>query len=347
MNLETRMREKIRVQGKSPKTFEVYWSHCSEYFRFCRLNGIGRETKAEQAVEHWLTELACNRNAAKNTQNVALQSVCYLYREVLNRPLVGVSAIRAKRPTMVREAISIEDVSRLFSELQGTNLLAAQMMYATGLRVGLVASLRIKDMLFDRNQIIVHSAKGDKGRFVSFPETIHDSVRRQIESVRVLHRMDVDGGNPNGVSLPGAFRKKSPNAARELRWQYLFPADGLSIGPEKVVCRHHRLPDGFTRAIKEASNRAQIVSRVTSHILRHSYATHFLEIGGDVTILKELLGHNDIRTTMCYLQGRKDGATSAKSPIEALEVQTVPELQESLANPRKSVSIPRSWRVVG
>lgn len=335
------MQEKIRVQGKSKKTFSSYWYYCEKYLSFCAAKLIGRETKAEVAVERWLTDMVCNHNAAKSSQNLALQSVCYLYREVLDRPLVGVSAFRSKQAKNVRDVISVEEVARLFAEMKGVNLLAAQLMYATGLRVGLVSELRVKDLLFERNQIIVHSGKGDKGRYVAFPPLMHDAVRRQLDSVRVLHRGDLDGNNMNGVSLPNAFRKKSPKAANQFRWQYLFPADGLSQGDEKVLCRHHRLPDGFTDAIRDAAERAEIDKRVTSHVLRHSYATHAHELGVSMRTLQVLLGHNDIRTTEIYVHASKDGATASRSPIEAL----AEHLEQ--AAPRKRQVVPFQLRVVG
>ncbi len=358
MDLEQRLIEKIRLQGKSKNTAETYWTHCKSYLDFCRQNTIGRETRAEVAVERWLTWLGCKRNVAKNTQNVALQAVCYLYKHVLERPLFGVDAIRAKRPQMVRDVISVDDVSRLFAELSGPNLLAAQLMYASGLRVGLVSELRVKDLLFDRCQILVHSAKGDKGRYVSFPELIHESVRKQLDSVRILHEWDADGNNPNGVSLPNAFRRKSPKASNQFRWQYVFPSDSLSFSDDGVLCRHHRLPDGFTDAIRDAGERAKIDRRVTSHILRHSYATHAHELGVSMRTLQVLLGHADIRTTEIYVHADKNGATASQSPLESLPTSvTHPDAREivskrlatQLENPRlkNAHEVPKNWRVIG
>lgn len=341
MNLEQRMMDRIKVQGKSSETFETYWYYVKGYLAFCADVGIGKETRAEKAVERWLTWLAQSRHVSKNTQNVALQAVCYLYREVLNRPLVGVSAFRSKRPTQVRDVASVESVSRLFDAMDGQNLLAAQIMYATGLRVGLAVSLRVKDLLFDRNQILVHSAKGDKGRYVSFPSIIHDAVRQQLDSVRVLHQMDCDGANPNGVSLPGAFRRKSPRAACDWTWQYLFPSDNLSKGSEGVLCRHHRDPSTVSKAIKNACREAGIEQRITSHILRHSYATHAHEMGVPMRTLQVLLGHSDIRTTEIYVHADQHQATASASPIESL--------MQHLARPRQ-IATPETkprLRVVG
>ena len=146
---------------------------------------------------------------------------------------------------------------------------------------------------------------------------IHESVKMQIESVKVVWRHDQQD-NPNGVSLPDSYRKKAPNAARELRWYWLFPGEQLSKGHEGVLCRHHRHTDHIARQIKEAADRAGIITRVTSHVLRHSYATHAHEQGVPVRTLMQLLGHESIETTEIYLHADKHGATAAHSPLTQL-----------------------------
>jgi integrase len=213
--------------------------------------------------------------------------------------------------------LDVSEVALLFNHMDGVGLLAAQMMYGCGLRIGDLISLRIKDLSFERKQITVKDAKGDKWRYVSFPEVIHDAVRRQIESVRVVHRYD-EVDNPNGVSLPGAYRRKSPSSARSLLWYWLMPSETLSKGQEGVVCRHHRDPSHIARQIKEAAERAGIDKRVTSHVLRHSYSTHSVEQGMPIHVLQKLLGHSDIATTAGYLHASKDGVTASKSPLETL-----------------------------
>lgn len=334
MNLEKRMRERIHVQGKSKETFKTYWHWCARYIDFCVERGIGKETRAESAVEDWLTFLAVDRRVSKTTQNLALQSVCYLYRQVLGRPLEGVSAIRAKRPQQVREVASVEEVSDLFCELSGVPLLVAQMMYGCGLRISDVARLRRKDIHFDRSQLHIHTAKGDKGRFTCFPKVLHDPVRRQLDSVRILHRLDIEQ-NPNGVSLPYAWRRKSPRSGLDFSWYYLFPSDSLSRDDSDVLCRHHRDKGHLAREIKQAAERAGIERRITSHVLRHSYATHANEQGVDMRILQQLLGHSDIRTTETYVHANKDRATAAKSPLETLQDRAQTLRESQLSNPQR------------
>jgi integron integrase len=320
MKLKEQMQRHTKLQGKSPKTFETYWHWCSEFFEFCRDKAgtwVHPKECGRKEIESWLTYLANERHVSKNTQNLALQSVLYLYREILEIKIEGVKAMRSTKTVTVRDVLDVSELRRLFDHMDGVPLLAAQMMYGCGLRIGDLIALRIKDISFERKQIAVKTAKGDKWRYVSFPEVLHDAVKRQIESTRVLHRHD-EQDNPNGVSLPGAYRRKSPSSARSIMWYWLFPSDTLSKGDEGVFCRHHRDTSHIARQIKEASQRAGIEKRVTSHILRHCYATHSHENGVSLRTLMLLLGHNDIRTTEIYTHADKNAATSAKSPLETL-----------------------------
>jgi integron integrase len=335
MKLQEQMRQKIKLQGKSAKTFETYWKYCAEYIRHVNRNQPVKELwkhpkdAGRSEIEAWLTSMAVG-NCAKNTQNTALQAVLYLYREVLGIKIENVSAMRSKRPQHTREVMSVEEVSRLFDELRGIDLLAAQLMYGCGLRISDVVGLRLKDISFDRKQLSIKAGKGDKWRFTCFPEVLHESVARQIESVRGLWKVD-QSQNPNGVALPDSFRKKSPSSANDLRWYWLFLSENLSRGEDGVLCRWHRHEDHIARQISLASKRAGIMTRVTSHVLRHSYATHAHEQGVSMRTLMELLGHIDIRTTEIYVHADKHLATAAKSPLESLVRK--PPLEQMLRNP--------------
>jgi integron integrase len=337
MKLLEQMQQNIKMQGLSPKTFETYAQHCEDFFRFLlKRFGEWKHPKdvGRAEIEAWLTHKANVEHCSKNSQNTALQSVLYLYREILGIQIENVSAMRAKRAQHTREVMSVREVEMLFNELAGVDLLAAQLMYGCGLRISDVVGLRLKDISFDRCQLSVKAGKGDKWRFTSFPEVIHDSVRRQIDSVRVLWGRDKEQ-NPNGVALPDSFRKKSPSSALDLRWYWLFPSDNLSRGEHGILCRWHRDEDNIARQISQASKRAGIMTRVTSHVLRHSYATHAHEQGVPMRTLMELLGHNDIRTTEIYVHADQHQATSAKSPLESLlaNPQLVTEHRKSEEKP--------------
>lgn len=360
MKLEQQLKEKIKQQGKANSTYETYWHWCGKYIRHLKTHyGHWKHPKecGRLDVERWLSFMANTERIGKNSQNVALQGVLYLYREVLGITIENVSAMRSQRPQMVRDVLDVSEVSRLFDHLDGVALLAARMMYASGLRIGDMIALRVKDISFERKQIAVKTAKGDKWRYVGFSSLLHEAVSKQIESVKVLHRFD-QNENPNGVSLPDAIRRKAPSYASQLAWYYLFPSDTLSKGDERILCRHHRDPSHIARQIKQAAERAEIHKRVTSHVLRHSFGTHSHENGVPLATIQKLLGHADINTTMIYVHADKNGATASKSPLEALPNSVThadareivaKKLAEQLDTPRQRTApeLPNNWRVVG
>lgn len=318
MDLETKLRRTIRTQGKQGSTADVYWYWSERFLKWCKGRGVGKETQAEVAVTRFLSELANDQDMAANTQNQAFSALCFLYRHVLGRPLENVSALRAKAPQRVREVADQSEIAAIFGELSGVALLAARMMYGSSFRIGEVGKLRVKDVSFERRQMVIRGAKGDKDRYVGFPEILHSAVERQIDSMRVLWKADVADGL-NGVSLPKSFGRKSSGAHLEFGWYYLLCADHPSRDPVSGrLLRHHRDMANVARQIKQASQRAGVTKRITSHCLRHSYATHSLEQGVPIHVLQKLMGHNDISTTETYLHTTQDGVTAAKSPLETL-----------------------------
>jgi integron integrase len=306
------------MQHKSDSTADSYWHWVDRFFNFNTDNKIGRETRAEAAVERFLTHLANRERVSANTQNQAFSALCYLYREVMGRPLENVSSLRAKRPDRVRDVCDQSEIQAIFNEMSGINLLACRMMYAAGLRSGELGCIRMKDIDFNRKQIHIWGAKGSKDRVVQFPEVLHDAVRRQMESVRVLWKYDT-AENLNGVSLPGAWGRKSPSSRLDFAWYYLFASDNYSKCPHTgSMLRHHRDSSGYSRSLRDAVRACGIPKRITPHCLRHSFATHSIEGGLPIHVLKELMGHTNIETTQTYLHVSQDGATSAKSPIESI-----------------------------
>ena len=315
---EKTLREKIRSQGKERSTADAYWHWWQRYVQYLREKKIGKETQAERAVERFLVTLANKENVSANTQNQAFSAICYVYRHCLNRPLVEVSALRAKAPQRVREVVDQSEIVAMFEQLHGPALLCARMMYASSFRIGELAKIRIKDVSFERKQITIHAGKGKKDRVVGFPSVLHEAVRRQIESMRVLWKSDVAEGL-NGVSLPDAWGRKSPKSRLDFAWWYLFAAEDYSRCPlDGKLYRHHRCMDHIGRQINQAAIKSGCSKRITSHCLRHSFATHSLENGVPIHVIQKLMGHTDIATTETYLHVTKDGATAAKSPLEVL-----------------------------
>lgn len=321
MKLEEQLRETIRMQGLSEKTFEAYWHWIREFVLFARAKRgqwVHPSELRERQVEIWLKHLANDLDVSANTQNQAFSALCYLYRHVIKQPLEGVSAMRAKRPDRIRDVLDQSEIVELFDQLKGKALLAARLMYASSFRIGEIGQIRIKDLSFERKQIVIRGGKGAKDRAVGFPTVVHDAVRAQVDSMRVLWRADVADGR-NGVSLPNRFGVKSPSSHCEFAWYYLFTADHESKCPHTGrLFRHHQDMGHIARQIKNAASRCGFAKRVTSHCLRHSFATHSLENNVPIHVVQKLMGHTSIETTEGYLHVTKDGATSAKSPLELL-----------------------------
>jgi integron integrase len=320
--IREQMLNRIRATGRSEETFKTYWYWCEKFIRFVKdKTGQWKHPKdcGRYEVECWLSHLANGKEwVSKNTQNLALQSVCYLYREILRQPLENVKALRCKRPDSVREVVDQSEIKLLMNQLRGVELLAVCMMYGCGLRIGDVVKLRIKDLSFERKQIHIHSGKGDKSRYVPFPEVLHEPVRKQIESMRVVFTDDMRQGL-NGVSLPDGFGRKSPTSHKTFAWWYVFASDNYSRCPRSgVLYRHHRDKSHLGRLIKNAVNKAGIDKRITSHCFRHSWATHSNEMGVDIRTIQVLLGHSDLRTTEIYVHANKDKATASKNPLQEM-----------------------------
>ena len=321
MNLEENLRQTIERQHKADSTADIYWHWVKRFILFAkekRGQWVHPKELGKHQVEIFLRHLAVKERVSATTQNQAFSALCYLYRHVLNAPLENVSALRAKKGDRIRDVLDESEIVCLFSQLHGVNLLIAKMQYASGFRIGEVGRIRIKDLLFERNQIIVRRSKGDKDRIVQFPASIQDAVRRQIESIEVLHRHDV-ADRRNGVSLPSAWGRKSPSSRLDFNWWYLFPSVNYSQCPKTDnFFRHHRDMNNVGRSISRAAKKAGIPKRITSHCLRHSFATHLLEAGTPIHYVQQLLGHRSIETTQRYLHCMKNAATASVSPLDRL-----------------------------
>ena len=178
----------------------------------------------------------------------------------------------------------------------------AVLLYGSGLRLLECLRLRVKDLVFERAEIVVREGKGGKDRLTMLPAAAVEPLRRQLERVKALHERDLAAGY-GAVYLPDALARKYPNAARELAWQWVFPAAGLSVDPRSGETRRHHADESvLQRAIRQAARDAGIARLVGPHSLRHSFATHLLDAGYDIRTIQELLGHADVSTTMIYYE---------------------------------------------
>ena len=302
----------------------MHYSHRTEQayvawvWRFIRAND-GRHPKSlgGPEVECFLTRLATDGQVAAATQNQALAALLFLYREVLGGELPWMEhVVRAKGPRRIPVVLSREEVGRLLAMLDGQVWLLAALLYGTGMRLMECLRLRVKDVDFDRHEIVVRSGKGGKDRRVPLPLKLRDALQQASDRVRVIHAQDRAAGLA-GVWLPHALARKYPNAGSELGWQYLFPALSPSMDPESGLVRRHHLDEAvLQRAVKAARAKAGIAKPATCHTLRHSFATHLLEAGHDIRTVQELLGHKDISTTQIYTHVLGRGAGGVLSPLD-------------------------------
>jgi integron integrase len=178
--------------------------------------------------------------------------------------------------------------------------------------------LRVKDVNFDRGEMVVREGKGNKDRVTMVPSAVVPKLRAHLERVRKQHEADVAAGFGR-VWLPDALVRKYPRADREWGWQWVFPSSTISADPRTGERRRHHLHETVPqRAIREAARRAGMTRPVDPHTLRHCFATHLLEAGYDIRTIQELLGHSDVKTTMIYTHVLNRGGRGVQSPADRL-----------------------------
>jgi len=313
-------RNKLKLLHRAPATFDAYWPHVHSFLLYFRQGASWRHPRemGVPEVTEYLTHLAVKRQVSASTQNQALSALIFLYRHVLKIDLQGINAVRAKTSRYIPTVMSRREVAAVLSGLKQPYLLMCQLMYGAGLRLDETMSLRLKDIDFDRGQLHLKTTKGSKPRLTILPQSVVPSLRLQMEQTQKLHALDTRNGIAR-VPLPKAFERKSPRAASELGWYWLFCSRTLSTCPETHrVGRYHMNESNVGRAVKAAARRAQLTKRVTPHTFRHSFASHLLEDGTDIRTIQELMGHEDISTTEIYLHVKTDGVTRTRSPLESL-----------------------------
>lgn len=307
--------ETLRTQHYSYRTEETYIDWVRRYILFHKKRHPA-DLGAEE-IRAFIVHLATERKVAASTQNQALSAILFLYRDVLHKEIDPILLSTAKRPERLPTVLTREEVIKIIAQLEGTGKLMAQLLYGSGLRLMECVRLRIKDLDFEYKTVTVRDGKGEKDRITPMPDSLILPLQRQVDRARLLHEEDLAAGFGQ-VYLPGALALKYPNAARELGWQFLFPAPKRSLDPRSpnVMRRHHLEPSGLQRAVKESAHKAGINKRVTCHTFRHSFATHLLQNGYDIRTVQELLGHKDVRTTMIYTHVLQRGGMAVKSPLD-------------------------------
>jgi integron integrase len=311
------LREAIRMRHYSIRTEDVYvdWVR-----RFIVFNGKRHpRTLGAPEVAAFLTHLAVDRNVAPSTQNQAKSAILFLYRVVLNAQLPWLDEIvAAKAPRRLPVVLTPGEVGRLLQELNGTMGLLASLLYGTGMRVLEGLRLRVKDLGFERREIIVRDGKGGKDRVTVLPENLILPLQQQLSQARALHDRDLADGL-GAVWLPHALDVKYPSAPRAWGWQWVFPSAVRAVDPRSGATRRHHLNEASVqKAVALAARRARIDKPCSPHVLRHSFATHLLQSGYDIRTVQELLGHSDVSTTMIYTHVLNRGGRGVRSPLDQI-----------------------------
>ena len=309
------VRQAVRVRHYSLRTERAYVQWIKRFVVF-----HGKRHPRElgpEAVSRFLSSLANVGKVAAATQNQALAAILFLYRHVLQVDLPWLhDIVRAKKPRRLPNVLTQDECRRLLDKVDEDHNLMARLLYGSGMRISECLSLRIKDVDLARKIITVRQPKNGRDRVTMCPESLVDGIKRQVQAARVVYERDLGRGT-TGVELPFAFERKNPSAAHSWAWFWLFPQDHLSLDPRsRVRRRHHYYPQTLARAIVAAARRAGLEKPVSSHTLRHSFATHLLEAGYDIRTIQELLGHKDVSTTMIYTHVLNRGGRGVVSPLD-------------------------------
>jgi len=312
------LRGAIRVRQYSIRTEEAYVHWARRFILFN--NKKHPSAMGAEEVNAFLTHLAVKGGVSSSTQNQALSAILFLYRSVLDDPLPWLGdVVRAQKPRRLPVVLSREEVRAILGELDGVPKVVISLLYGTGMRLLEGLRVRVKDIDFAAQLVVVREGKGDKDRRTMLPKPLVEPLHEHMASARRTHEKDLAAGYGD-VWLPHALAKKYPNAGREWGWQYVFPAATRSRDPRSGTIRRHHLDEStIQKAVKRAVHRANVAKPASSHSFRHSFATHLLEDGYDIRTIQELLGHADVQTTMIYTHVLNSaGGRGVRSPLETL-----------------------------
>jgi integron integrase len=312
-----RVRHAIRLRHLAASTEKAYVHWIK---RFVIFHGRRHpQEMGEPELSAFLTHLAVREHVAASTQNQALAALLFLYAHVLHRPLGTLEhVVRAKRPKRLPAVLAPDEVRRLLDCLTGDHWLVAMLLYGAGLRLMEALQLRVKDIDMSQSILTIRQAKGAKDRVTVLPACLREPLGALLHRRRLQHAAEVEAGRGR-VMLPGAFARKHPAAEQAWAWQWVFAARSDFRDRETGRWyRHHVHETLIQRAVREAVLRSGVERRATCHTLRHSFATHMLQDGADIRTVQNLLGHNDVKTTMIYTHVLNRGGLSVCSPADRL-----------------------------
>lgn len=311
----------LKVMRRRGMALKTERSYIGVYRSFVRQSGVtrGDGIKAKH-LKSYLDYMAMERAVSSSTQKVALNALVFVVREVFELDLGEIGEfVRAKNRKKIPVVMTKEETRDFFAELEGEKLLMAQLQYAAGLRVSELMRLRVQDLDLKRNQVVVRCGKGGKDRVAPLSEKLVAAIEAHLVKVRALFEEDLQNPELAGVYLLEALTRKHKNAGKDWRWQWLWPSREISRDPRSgVLRRHHVLPQVYQSAVRKAGIDAGLTKRITSHTLRHSFATHLLEDGVDIRTVQDLLGHASVETTQIYTHVMQKPGVGVRSPLDSL-----------------------------
>lgn len=309
------LRAFMRAKHLAYRTEKTY---CTWILDFIRFNARKHpEAMGEPEIDAWLSHLANQRNVAINTQKTALNAVVFLYKQFLSRELGIIQFSKTNKGRHLPTVFTHEEAMRVLSFMSGDHKLAASLMYGSGLRVMEAVRLRVQDVDFAQSCLFVREAKGDKWRRAILANSLIEPLKAQIDLALAIHKRDLAEGYGE-VYLPHALAKKYPRAASSATWQYIFPAPNRAVDPRSdVIRRHHIGEQQVRRSVARALEAASIRKKASCHTFRHSFATNLLRSGTDIRNIQELMGHNDVSTTMIYTHVVGAHERGATSPLDS------------------------------
>jgi len=318
LKLMDQVRQVLRYHHYSYRTEQSYGQWIKRYIKF-HGGHIHPAKMGKPELDAFLSDLATNLKVSVSTQRQAMNALIFLYKHVLDQPVKDqLEPVRAVKQPRLPVVMSRAEVNKVLSLMHGNHKLMAGLLYGGGLRLMECIRLRIKDLDFSRNTIYLRVAKGGKDRVTLFPQSIKESLKLQVDLVKTMHEQDLEQGHGETI-IPPALSRKYPSAARELIWQFVFPAKKLSIDPRSgVLRRHHVLESGLQKAVRKAVLLAGVNKRVSCHTFRHSFATHLLENGVNIRIVQELMGHANVKTTEIYTHVMERDLNKLQSPLDIL-----------------------------
>ncbi len=313
LNILDKLRSSLQTQEFTEQTKKAYLYWGQEFVEF--QNGQDLTSLGIKDIEKYLQHLAAERYAPSQTRNQALQAIMFLYKDVLgNDPdWIGKLACgndKANTPTV----LSKDEVQSLLSHLSGQSWLMASLIYGSGLRLNECLQLRVSDINFQSNTILVRQNNGSAGWVTILPEANRTQLSAHVEDRRLMHIKDIADGMA-AVSLPDSIRERTPNAARSWGWQFLFPEKEKHFDPHtgNLSSLLYTSAKNIEKDIATAAINAKIYTHISSVSLRNSFAVHLLRRGLDKSIVKAMLGHGSDTEADCLQVG-------IKSPLDTLKL---------------------------